>query len=182
MSLFLKKKAHSVNYDEFLRGPESPLSQEDKDELERDFVKRVGSFHWENEFIASLGGGVLAGLGEAGIKGLTGLILKSSANKVETALLSGMLREAVRGKGNFGIGNATVNQADTLGYAWAGEGAQWSSSGKALVSADGLRQYRPANFKPGNVGKTFGKVQANLEWRLKNSGEWQGNAHIDITP
>jgi filamentous hemagglutinin len=88
-----------------------------------------------------------------------------------------MLREAVKGKGNFGIGSATVDQAEALGRAWVGDGYTVASDGLTLLSKDGLRQFRPPSVKP-----KLGKVQANLEWRVKNNGEWQGNAHIDIEP
>ena len=92
------------------------------------------------------------------------------------AALSGMLRAAASGKGNFGVGGATTEQAQAAGKAWVGEGATLASDGKTLVSADQLRQYRPPSFKP-----DLGRVQANLEWRLRTSGQWHGNAHIDIT-
>lgn len=64
-----------------------------------------------------------------------------------------------------------------MGRAWVGEGATLASDGKTLVSANGLRQYRPASYKPNR-----GYEQANLEWRLKPEGQWQGNAHLDIVP
>lgn len=91
------------------------------------------------------------------------------------AALSGMLRGAASGKGNFGVGSATMEQAQAAGKAWVGEGATLASDGKTLVSADKLRQYRPPTFKP-----DLGRVQANLEWRPRPAGEWQGNAHVDI--
>lgn len=92
-----------------------------------------------------------------------------------TARFSAMLRDAARGKGNFEVGTATSKEAEALGRAWVGEDATLSKSGKAWVSKDGLRQYRPGSFKPNQ-----GKVQANLEWRPRAEGKFLGNAHIDI--
>jgi hypothetical protein len=93
----------------------------------------------------------------------------------ELAQMSGALRDAARGKGNFGIGSFTAQEADELGRAWVGENYRVASDGRTLVSHDKLRQYRPPSYKP-----KLGKVQANLEWRLEESGQWQGNAHVDI--
>lgn len=50
-----------------------------------------------------------------------------------------------------------------------------ASDGKTMISADGLRQFRPPSFKP-----KLGKTQANFEWRNVNQGQWQGNGHLDI--
>lgn len=51
-----------------------------------------------------------------------------------------------------------------------------ASNGKALVSADGLRQWRPPSYK-----RNLGKWQSNFESRLLPRGQWQGNGHLDIT-
>jgi filamentous hemagglutinin len=91
------------------------------------------------------------------------------------ARLSAILREAAAGKGNFGIGSATAAEAAEAGEAWVGQGAKVASDGKTLVSADGLRQYRPPSLKP-----NLGKVQANFESRQVSSGQWQSNGHLDI--
>jgi hypothetical protein len=88
---------------------------------------------------------------------------------------SGMLRDAAKGKGNFGIGSATRSQADEVGRAWVGPNYKVASDGKTLVSQDGLRQYRPPSFKPRQ-----GKVEANLEQRPAGQKAWQSNAHINI--
>jgi filamentous hemagglutinin len=89
----------------------------------------------------------------------------------------GILRGAARGKGNFGLGQATAQDAARLGEAWVGEGYIIASDGKTLVSADGLRQYRPPSYKP-----SLGKIQANFELRQQPTGSWQGNGHLDIVP
>jgi len=93
----------------------------------------------------------------------------------DAAKLSGMLRDAVKGKGNFGIGQGTRAQSQAMGEAWVGDGFKVASDGKILISRDGLRQYRPPSFKP-----RLGKTQANFEQRFKSEGQWQGNAHLDI--
>jgi RHS repeat-associated protein len=89
--------------------------------------------------------------------------------------IAGMLQGAARGKGNFGIGSATLRETEVLGQAWVGEGATLSSDGTAWVSKDGLRQYRPPSYKP-----RMTKVQANLESRAMRGGGWQSNAHVDV--
>ena len=91
------------------------------------------------------------------------------------AILSGLLQIAVSKKGNFGLGRVTQEQAEALGRGWVGEGYTIASDGKTLVSADGLRQYRPPSLKP-----RLHRMQANLEWRNTTQGAWQGNAHLDI--
>ena len=62
--------------------------------------------------------------------------------------LSGMLREAAQGKGNFSVGTTTGVEADAIGRAWVGDGYTVASDGKTLVSLDRLRQYRPPSYKP----------------------------------
>lgn len=95
------------------------------------------------------------------------------------AEMSGMLRDAARGKGNFGIGNATSEQADVMGRAWVGSGASQSSSGNALISRDGLRQYRFPSDKPNSAHASTG-VQANFESRSIPGGRWTNNANLDV--
>jgi filamentous hemagglutinin len=88
---------------------------------------------------------------------------------------AGMLQDAATGKGNFGIGSATAEDANALGKAWVGDDATLSSDGRALISKNGLRQYRFPSYKP-----KLGKTQANLEQRGPGSTQWTSNAHIDI--
>ncbi|MFF3225009.1 hypothetical protein ACFYV7_19610 [Nocardia suismassiliense] len=90
--------------------------------------------------------------------------------------ISGMLRDAAKGKGNFGIGSGTAEEAEAAGRAWVGPNATLASDGKTLVSEDGLRQFRPPSFKP-----NLGRYQANFEWRNVANGRWQGNGHLDVT-
>lgn len=89
--------------------------------------------------------------------------------------LSGIVRDARAGKGNFGIGDGTMADADSAGRAWVGRNAHLSSNGKTWVSNDGLRQYRPPSYKP-----YLDRYQANFGWRNQPSGQWQGNGHLDI--
>jgi hypothetical protein len=92
-----------------------------------------------------------------------------------TARISGMLRSAAKGKGNFGVGTATKAEAEILGKSWVGDSYKVASDGKTLLSKDGLRQYRPSTYKP-----RLGRNQSNLEWRNEPKGRWQGNGHVDI--
>jgi hypothetical protein len=87
----------------------------------------------------------------------------------------GLLRDAAQGKGNFSLGSATRAEADALGREWVGEGYTVASDGKTLLSEDGLRQYRPPAYKPGQ-----GKTQANFEQRPPGIKQWQSNGHLDI--
>jgi RHS repeat-associated protein len=88
----------------------------------------------------------------------------------------GILREALTGTGDYGLGSATAADADKLGTDFVGQGYTHSESNPdILVSADGLRQYRPPSFKP-----SLGIYQGNFERRFAPTGEWQGNGHLDI--
>jgi RHS repeat-associated protein len=93
----------------------------------------------------------------------------------EVAQMSGMLRDAARGKGDFGIGSGSARQAEAMGKAWVGDGYKVASDGKTLISKDGLRQYRPPSYKP-----KLDKVQANFESRARAGGQWQSNAHLEV--
>ncbi|MBW8354237.1 MAG: DUF637 domain-containing protein [Pseudomonas sp.] len=102
----------------------------------------------------------------------------AKAGADDWAKLSGQLRDASQGKGNFNIGTGTREQADALGKAWVGDGYKVASDGKTLVSSDGLKQYRPPTYKPNQ-----GKAQANFEQRFpgQESKRWQSNGHLNIT-
>jgi filamentous hemagglutinin len=71
----------------------------------------------------------------------------------------------------------TQERVRRLGRDWVGDGYKVASDGKTLVSADGVRQFRPPSMKP-----NLGIEQANFEQRLVPSGEWLGNGHLDIEP
>jgi len=130
--------------------------------------------------VAGTGGsGEAAGAAKLGQLGDAAKVAEGFAAAEDFAKLSGMLREAAQGVKDFGIGSATVEQANALGRAWVGEGATLASDGKTLVSANGLRQYRPPSLKPNSPLAVTG-TQANLEGRAVNSGKWTSNAHIDI--
>jgi len=91
----------------------------------------------------------------------------------------GILRDAAKGKGNFGLGEATATESEILGRAWVGEEYRIASDGRTLVSKDGLRQYRPPSAKNSPYATTG--VQSNFEWRNPGQVQWQGNGHLDIT-
>jgi hypothetical protein len=89
--------------------------------------------------------------------------------------ISGILRNASREKGNFGLGSGTVSESLLAGKAWVGEGYTVTNNGKIWVSSDGLRQFRLPSAKP-----KLGIEQANFEWRNVSKGAWQGNGHLEI--
>jgi hypothetical protein len=99
----------------------------------------------------------------------------AAEESTHVAKLSGILREAAAGKGNFGLGSATEEEASALGNAWVGDGSRIARDGKTLVSADELRIYRPPTFKP-----SLGKVQANFEQKIVRGGQPVSNGHLDI--
>ena len=100
----------------------------------------------------------------------------SSSNKGLTfAEMAGTLRQASKTKGNFGMGQATRQEAQVMGEAWVGPGHRVASDGKTLISADGLKAYRPPSYKPFQ-----GKEQANFEWRNSPGGVPTGNGHLDV--
>lgn len=132
-----------------------------------------------NEFVKAWGefmAGELSGLGLAAILGRSGSWFAKGTS--DWTKLSGQLTEATKGKGNFGIGSGTREQADVMGKARVGDGYQVASDGKTLVSLDGLRQYRPPTYKPFQQ-----ETQANFERRFpgQETKRWQSNAHLDIT-
>jgi hypothetical protein len=106
---------------------------------------------------------------------LTDITDQVATSTEQLATYSATLREAKRMKGDFGLGTATADEADLLGLAWVGPDYVRSTDGTALLSADGLRQYRPPARKD-----HLGIVQANLEQRYVPSGKWQANGHLLI--
>ena len=123
------------------------------------------------------------GTGDGGNNGFGGGDGVSSfpnpADRSDWPELSGMLRDAKKGKGNFGIGSGTREQAQAMGEAWVGPGFKVARDGRTLISADGLRQYRPPTSKPNSPHATTG-VQANFEHRAFPSGNWTNNAHLNV--
>jgi len=91
-------------------------------------------------------------------------------------VISGIVRDAAKGKGNFGLGSGTASQAERAGQSWVGDGYTVASDGKTLISSSGLRQWRPPSFKPSRDA-----WQSNFESRLEPRGQWQGNGHFDVT-
>ncbi|MGL4174247.1 MAG: hypothetical protein ACRCTR_09310 [Actinomycetota bacterium] len=49
-------------------------------------------------------------------------------------VLSGIVRDAAKGKGNFGVGSGTASQATRAGESWVGDGYRIASDGKTLVN------------------------------------------------
>ena len=83
---------------------------------------------------------------------------------------------------NYGVGDATREEAEMLGKAWVGEGAKKTSLG--WESADGLRKYRSPKNKPNSDKATTG-TQANfetLEYDIRNvKTKSVRNGHLNIT-
>jgi hypothetical protein len=98
-----------------------------------------------------------------------------SAVNISTNNINSIVSNASKGTGNFGVGTASVSEANTAGAKWVGEGSRVSSNGKTWISADGTRQYRPPTIK-----SRSGRYQANFQSRNGTSGEWTNNGHLDI--
>lgn len=95
------------------------------------------------------------------------------------AEMASFLTNAATGTGNFRLGRASVRVAQALGTAWVGAGARSirkQGLGFAVeISADGLRQFRSASYKPNQR-----RIQANYDRREKPAGDWQHRGHLDI--
>lgn len=114
---------------------------------------------------------VLFGTGDEIIE----LGISAGSTRLSTAEMSGILRNAAVGKGNFGIGAASHSESIQMGRAWVGDGYRIASDGKTLVSADGLRVFRPPTYKP-----NLGRVQANFESKLTPGAQPYANGHLDV--
>ena len=104
-----------------------------------------------------------------------GLAKGATFTSQQFAKMAAILKRARLGEGFFYAGSATRTEADAAGRAWVGEDAHLSRSGKAWISKDGLRQYRPASFK-----SRRGVVQANFERRPDRTADWIHNGHVTI--
>ena len=116
------------------------------------------------------------GIGESAVE--IGLQSKECSQLIanDWACLNGMLRQAMKEKGNFTIGSATIEQANAMGKAWVGDNFKVSKNGVALISSDGMRQYRAPTIKKG------GRIQANFQRKFggQRSREWSSNGHLNI--
>ncbi|HEY1846803.1 MAG TPA: hemagglutinin repeat-containing protein [Buttiauxella sp.] len=140
-----------------------------------------------------VGAGGAVGIGKTAAEATAAKAEAAAANIVKNSQITnnskplnvaeqiGILRDAAKGnKGNFGLGNATANEANVLGEAWVGPGYRISKDGTSWVSADGLRVYRPPSAKPNSTQATTG-VQANFEQKLAPGERPISNGHLDIT-
>jgi len=95
------------------------------------------------------------------------------------AEISGVVRDALKSKGNAGRGLIAEVDAPTIAESWVGTGYRVTKDAKGneiWVSQDGLRQVRLPSNKP-----DLNKVQMNLEKRENSSQQWQSNYHLDVT-
>ena len=104
-----------------------------------------------------------------------------------TGRMVGALRDAAKGKGNFGVGQLSQSEAKKVGEAWVGSNPRPFNGGQGLISQDGTRQYRAATAKSSPHATTG--TQANLQSRnpvmsdnidVKAQKAWQNNGHIDV--
>jgi hypothetical protein len=146
---------------------------------------RVGAHTLVAQVVVGPGGGIGAGqrLGNdlpAYDSALaTGVAAKAGAGAADDwPVISGIVRDASRSKGNFGLGSGTASQANRAGQSWVGEGYRVASDGKTMVSGDGLRAFRPPSWKP-----DLSKYQANFEHWVNGQVTRRplGNGHFDIT-
>ncbi len=112
-------------------------------------------------------------------------VVAGQVQRVEGSLVGesvGILRDAARLKGNYGLGQASNAEAQALGQSWVGPNYRLASDGKTLVSRDGLRTYRPPSRKNSPYATTG--IQANFERLEIVNGRPAviGNGHLNITP
>jgi hypothetical protein len=94
----------------------------------------------------------------------------------------GAYRDMLKIKGNYGLDDVgfpdqvDIATANALGSEWVGPGAFYSSDGRtAILSADGLREYRfPATkkYQPGQL--------VNFEWRSSVNDRWISDGHMTV--
>lgn len=131
---------------------------------------------------AARGADAAATIGRRSADEAVGRLPKHLRNKMKR------IRNELAAGGNRGVsGTLSRGDADRLGESFLGPGYTISSDGKAFVSADGLRQYRPPTPKRGIdpvTGEPYSRtgVQANFQSRGEASGPWQNNVHIDVDP
>jgi len=149
--------------------------------VEKQLASELSQPHSAEDVVLYTAIAMSAGIGAGSGAGARAIISAEGrvAATTEVAEMSGMLRDAARGKGNFGIGSATSEQADVMGRAWVGSGSRKNSSGNALISRDGLRQYRFPSEKPNSHHAPTG-IQANFESRSMPEGRWTNNAHLNV--
>jgi filamentous hemagglutinin len=91
--------------------------------------------------------------------------------------------KGVNGKLNYGVGSGTKAEADRLGQIWVGDGAKLVTNQKdcpgCLVSADGLRIYRPPSEKP-NAPVHLNPTGTQANFVQQKDGKITGNAHMSI--
>ncbi|PJN26144.1 sugar-binding protein [Kitasatospora sp. CB02891] len=96
-----------------------------------------------------------------------------------------MVKNAEAEGGNALAGEVTPEEAQAVGEAWVGPGFRESDRTPGLlISADGLRQYRPAAWKPSRPAQYGGPTwQANLEYRFEKQSDkaMQGDIHLNVT-
>ena len=116
----------------------------------------------------------LYGAGTLGMQGI-----KQLRNAVRPGLnygqKLGIIREALQGEGNFGLGVATEKEALQLEKDFVGQNYIVFSDKSSWVSSDKLRQFRPPSIK-----KQSGRYQANFETRDVPRGKWTTDGHLDI--
>ncbi|WP_305790916.1 VENN motif pre-toxin domain-containing protein [Dickeya sp. CSL RW240] len=87
------------------------------------------------------------------------------------------------GKLNYGVGSGTKAEADRLGQIWVGDGAKLVTNQKdcpgCLISADGLRIYRPPSEKP-NAPEHLNPTGIQANFVQQKDGKITGNAHMSI--
>ncbi|MCA7012404.1 VENN motif pre-toxin domain-containing protein [Dickeya dadantii] len=87
------------------------------------------------------------------------------------------------GKLNYGVGSGTKAEAERLGQIWVGDGAKLVTNQKdcpgCLISADGLRIYRPPSEKP-NAPAHLNPTGTQANFVQQKDGKITGNAHMSI--
>ncbi len=109
------------------------------------------------------------------VKALLPKISGMASREVNWNTINTIIKDASIGKGNYGLGKGTIDDALITGREWVGEGYKVTKDGKEWISADGLRRFRFPAYK-----SRLGITQANFERRISSSGKWTSNGHLEI--
>jgi hypothetical protein len=110
--------------------------------------------------------------------GISNLAKVSSMSWVEQTKI---LQSVAKGKGLFGLGQASTAESNALGEAWVGKNSTIAKNGTTMVSSDGTRVYRPPVVKDTPYATTG--MQANFERLTWIDGKLRtiSNGHLDVT-
>ena len=152
----------------------------------------AGGFGGCNNGGSSVGGGSVEKFGGArGMLGnaFNGALLKKLPKPLRNKMKR--IKNQTAAGGNRSVsGSVSSNGAIRLGQEFVGPGFKSTTlqdGTRVFISRDGLRQFRGPTQKSGinpNTGEPFSRtgIQVNFESRVKSSGRFTNNVHLDVVP